>query len=88
MVDYTQKGLPLRRAIPAMVAAQRAAAAASGCAFWDIAAWMGNAAGTAAWRKAGLMTNNYAHPSVAGDRRIADALAAVLLDGYRRYRGH
>lgn len=88
MVDYTQKGLPLRRAIPAMVAAQRAAAAASGCAFWDIAAWMGNAAGTAAWRKAGLMTNDYAHPSVAGDHRIADALAAALLDGYRRYRGH
>lgn len=88
MVDYTQKGLPLRRAIPAMVAAQRAAAAATGCAFWDIAAWMGNAAGTAAWRKAGLMTNDYAHPSVAGDHRIADALSAALLDGYRRYRGH
>jgi|JI10StandDraft_1071094.scaffolds.fasta_scaffold168612_2 lysophospholipase L1-like esterase len=86
MVDYTRKGLPLRPAIPAMVAAQRAAARASGCAFWDIAAWMGNAAGTAAWRKAGLMTNDYAHPTIAGDRRIADALSSALLDGYRTYR--
>ena len=87
MVDYTRRSLPLRPAIPRMVAAQRAAAAASGCAFWDIAAWMGNAAGTAAWRKAGLMTNDYAHPTIAGDKRIADALSAALLDGYRRYRG-
>lgn len=87
MVDYTRKGLPLRPAIPTMIAAQRAAAQANGCAFWDIAAWMGNAAGTAAWRKAGLMTNDYAHPTIAGDRRIAEALSAALLDGYRRYRG-
>jgi lysophospholipase L1-like esterase len=86
MVDYTRKELPLRRAIPAMIAAQRAAAQASGCAFWDIAAWMGHAAGTTAWRKAGLMNKDYAHPTPAGDRRIADALAAALLDGYRRWR--
>ncbi len=87
MVDYERKGLPLRRAIPAMVVAQRAAARAAGCAFWDLAAWMGQAPGTAAWRKAGLMTNDYAHPTLAGDRRIADALSAAILDGYRRYRG-
>ena len=86
MVDYTQAKLPLRRAIPAMVAAQRAAAQASGCAFWDIAAWIGDAAGTAAWRKAGLMNKDYAHPTPAGDRRIADALSAALLDGYARWR--
>ena len=87
MVDYTRKHLPLRTAIPAMVAAQRAAARATGCAFWDLAAWMGSAAGTAAWRKAGLMTNDDAHPTPIGDPRIADALAAALLDGYRRARG-
>ncbi len=86
MVDYTRKGLPLRPAIPTMIAAQRAAAADAGCAFWDLAAWMGSAPGTAAWRKAGLMSNDYAHPTVAGDHRIADALAAALLDGYQRYR--
>jgi lysophospholipase L1-like esterase len=46
---------------------------------------MGHAPGTTAWRKAGLMNKDYAHPTPAGDRRIADALAAALLDGYHRW---
>lgn len=86
MVDYGQRKLPLRPAVLPMIAAQRAAAQATGCAFWDLAAWMGHAPGTAAWRRAGLVGSDFAYPTAVGNQRIADALLAALLDGYQHYR--
>ncbi len=85
-VDYELAGLPPRRSIAPMVAAQRAAAAASGCAFWDAQAWMGGPGSSKLWRKAGWLTNDFAHPTTGGSHRIADALAAGLTAGYARYR--
>ena len=85
-VDYEQRGLPPRPALAPMVAAQREAALASGCAFWDAHAWMGGAGASREWRKRGWVVRDFAHPTTAGAHRIADALAAGLLDGYARYR--
>lgn len=85
-VDYERAGLPPRPSIAPMVAAQRAAATAAGCAFWDTQSWMGGPGSSRDWRKAGWLTNDYAHPTPDGANRIADALSAALLTGYDRYR--
>jgi lysophospholipase L1-like esterase len=85
-LDYEKAGLPPRASIAPMVEAQRKAAAAVGCAFWDGQAWMGGPGSSRLWRRAGWLTNDFAHPTHEGSNRIADALAAGLLDGYKRYR--
>ncbi len=85
-VDYERAGLPPRPSIAPMVAAQRAAASAAGCAFWDTQSWMGGPGSSKDWRKAGWLTNDYAHPTPDGANRIADALSAALLAGYDHYR--
>ncbi len=85
-LDYEQAGAPPRASIARMVEAQRAAATAAGCAFWDAQAWMGGPGSSRAWRRAGWLTNDFAHPTHEGSKRIADALAAGLLDGYAHFR--
>jgi hypothetical protein len=47
---------------------------------------MGGAGASREWRKRGWVVRDFAHPTTAGAHRIADALAAGLLDGYARYR--
>jgi lysophospholipase L1-like esterase len=85
-LDWEKPGLPPRASIAPMVAAQRAAAAALGCAFWDAQTWMGGPGSSRNWRRAGWLTNDFAHPTHEGSNRIADALAAGLMDGYASYR--
>lgn len=85
-VDYQRSKLPQRKSIVPMVEAQRKAAAVAGCAFWDLHAWMGGPRSSLTWFKRRWMSNDFAHPTAAGARRIADGLAAGLLDGYARYR--
>ncbi len=85
-VQWDVKGSPPRTSIPAMVEANRAAAAAVGCGFWDAYAWMGGAGSSKQWRKSGWMTNDYAHPTPAGDARIGRALSDALLAGYAAFR--
>jgi hypothetical protein len=69
-----------------MVAVQKQAALAQGCAFWDAYAWMGGKGASLSWWKHGLVGNDFQHPTSAGARRIGDAVAAGLLDGYAKYR--
>lgn len=85
-LDYEKAGLPPRASIAPMVQAQKAAAAAVGCAFWDAQTWMGGPGSSRNWRRAGWLTNDFAHPTHEGSNRIADALAAGLMDGYARFR--
>jgi lysophospholipase L1-like esterase len=85
-LDWEKPGLPPRASIAPMVAAQRAAAATVGCAFWDAQTWMGGPGSSRNWRRAGWLTNDFAHPTHEGANRIADALAAGLMDGYAAYR--
>jgi lysophospholipase L1-like esterase len=84
-LDYRTEGMPPRASIPAMVDAQRRGAIAAGCAFWDGYRWMGGKGSSRTWRRKKLVTNDFQHPTEAGSYRIADALAAGLLDGYAAY---
>jgi lysophospholipase L1-like esterase len=71
-------GVP-REAVPAMVEAQRRAALAHGCAFWDTYGWMGGKGASTAWHKRGLMMNDFQHPTSEGSDVIAAALYAGLV---------
>jgi lysophospholipase L1-like esterase len=84
-LDYRTEGMPPRASIPAMVDAQRRGAGAAGCAFWDGYRWMGGKGSSRTWRRKKLVTNDFQHPTEQGSYRIADALAAGLLDGYAAY---
>jgi lysophospholipase L1-like esterase len=68
-----------RDSIPAMVAAQRRAALANGCAFWDTYAWMGGKGSSRSWFRRGLVVKDYQHPTTEGAERIASALFAGLV---------
>jgi lysophospholipase L1-like esterase len=72
-------GVP-RDSVPAMVAAQRRAALANGCAFWDTYTWMGGKGASRTWYRRGLVVKDYQHPTTEGAERIADALFAGLVD--------
>jgi lysophospholipase L1-like esterase len=85
-LDWRTEGSPPRASVPAMVAVQQKAALAAGCAFWDAYAWMGGKGSSLGWFRRGLVGNDFQHPTTAGAHRIADALAAGLLDGYAAYR--
>jgi lysophospholipase L1-like esterase len=72
-------GVP-RDSVPAMVAAQRRAALANGCAFWDTYTWMGGKGASRTWYRRGLVVKDYQHPTTEGAERIADALFAGLVN--------
>ena len=78
-LDWRDDKLPPRDSIPAMVEAQRRAAAAHGCAFWDVYAWMGGKGASASWYKRGLVVKDYQHPTTEGAELIADALYRGLV---------
>lgn len=79
-LDWRQPDAPPRTSIPAMVEAQRRAATAHGCAFWDVYDWMGGKGSSLAWFRRGLLIKDFQHQTVAGARRIADALFAGLVE--------
>ncbi len=76
-----------RRAMPRMIATQRRAAAAAGCAFWDTFTWMGGSGAAIKWNQRGLLGSDFAHPSPQGMAMVADAVADALVSGYRAYKG-
>ena len=78
-LDITDEKVPPRDSIPAMVAAQRRAALAHGCAFWDTYTWMGGKGASRSWFKRGLMVKDFQHPTSEGAEQIADALYAGLV---------
>ncbi len=78
--------LESRAAVAGMVAAQRAAAVAEGCAFWDTYTWMGGKGAMAKWFDKGWGAKDLMHPSYAGELKIADALVDAMLARYAEYR--
>ncbi len=76
-----------RRAMPKMIATQRRAAAAAGCAFWDSFTWMGGSGSAIKWNRRGLLGSDFAHPSPQGMAKVADAFTDALITGYRAYKG-
>jgi lysophospholipase L1-like esterase len=69
--------------VSTVIAAQRAAAARAGCAFWDQTAAMGGPRSFAAWHRRGLASDDRKHLSPQGRRVIAARLAAAILAARR-----
>ena len=78
-LDWRAEKMPARTSVPAMVEAQRRAAHAAGCAFWDTYAWMGGAGTSRDWYRKGWIVADFQHPTTAGAERIAGALYAGLV---------
>jgi lysophospholipase L1-like esterase len=78
-LDYNDEHMVPRESIPAMVEAQRRAAVANGCAFWDVYTWMGGKGSSRSWYKRGLVVKDFQHPTSEGADRLADALFRGLV---------
>lgn len=71
-----------RASIPALVDAQRRAALAQGCAFWDVYTWMGGAGASLDWFKHGMLMKDFVHPTTPGAKKLGEALyEALVTDG-------
>ncbi len=76
-----------RRIVPAesvdhILAAQRDAALASGCAFWNLRAAMGGKGSMRQWVNAGMAQGDFVHLTPAGYRLWGEALSGLLLSQY------
>jgi lysophospholipase L1-like esterase len=78
-LDWRAEKAPPRESIPALVAAQRNAALAQGCAFWDAYTWMGGSGASREWFKHHWLMKDFQHPTSEGAARIADALYQALV---------
>ena len=68
-----------RASVPALVEAQRRAALAAGCAFWDVYAWMGGAGASLEWFKHGMLMKDFQHPTTPGAKKLGEALYEALV---------
>lgn len=68
-----------RTSIPALVDAQRRAALAGGCAFWDVYTWMGGSGASLEWFKHGMLMKDFVHPTTPGAKKLGEALYEALV---------
>jgi lysophospholipase L1-like esterase len=78
-----------RPMVPKVVEAQRKAAMAEGCAFFDTVAAMGGEGSAARWRRSNppLLSGDLAHLTFAGQKVIGQMTYLALMEGYVEYRG-
>ncbi|HEX4419848.1 MAG TPA: GDSL-type esterase/lipase family protein [Kofleriaceae bacterium] len=79
---------PSRPVMPVLVAAQRAAAHAAGCAFYSTYDWMGGKGSAVKWFRKGLVGTDFQHLSRKGANRLSEALYGTLMAGYQKYAAH
>ncbi len=72
-------GYASRPVMPLLIAAQRNAAIASGCAFFNTYVWMGGKGSAEQWLKKGLVGSDFQHLSRKGAGKLADALFRTLV---------
>jgi lysophospholipase L1-like esterase len=75
-----------RPVMPRMIEAQRAAAKAQGCAFYDTYTWQGGKGAAVKWNRRGLVGTDFQHLSEKGSAMVADGLSDALLAGYAEYK--
>jgi lysophospholipase L1-like esterase len=68
-----------------IVEAQREAAKANRCAFWDLRAKMGGKGSMQQWVNAGLAANDHVHFSGAGYRMLGDAIFRDVMSQYDQF---
>jgi lysophospholipase L1-like esterase len=82
---HTRKGwLPMEK-IDTINEAQRQAAVATGCAFWDLRAKMGGRGSMQQWVQAGLAQVDHVHFTGAGYRMLGDSVFRDLMGQYDRF---
>jgi len=79
---------PSRPVMPVLIAAQRSAAHAQGCAFYSTYDWMGGKGSAAKWFRKGLIGSDFQHLSRKGANKLSDAVFGVLKLGYQTYAAH
>jgi len=79
---------PSRPVMPVLVAAQRDAARAQGCAFYSTYDWMGGKGSAARWFRRGLVGSDFQHLSRKGANKISESLFGTLMAGYQKYAAH
>jgi len=72
---------PMER-VDVIIEAQREAARAAGCAFWDFRAKMGGKGSMRQWVAAGMAASDHVHFSAPGYRMLGDALFRDLMSQY------
>jgi lysophospholipase L1-like esterase len=78
----TRKGWVVMDNVDMIVEAERQAAAAEGCAFWDLRAKMGGKGSMRQWVLAGMGQRDYVHFTAPGYRMIGDAMFRDLMSQY------
>jgi lysophospholipase L1-like esterase len=77
-VEVTDGRILSRKISTRIVEAQRAAAVAVGCGFFDSLAWMGGPGSAARWRRRSWLSGDYIHLTRKGSEQLGDALFAAL----------
>lgn len=77
-----RKGWTVLDNVDMIVEAQREAALAGGCAFWDMRAKMGGKGSMKQWVQAGMGQLDYVHFTAPGYKKIADAVFRDLMSQY------
>lgn len=77
-VEVRESAIVSRKVAARMAEAQRAAAAAAGCGFFDTLRWMGGNGSAVRWRRRGWLGGDYIHLTKKGSDKLGDALYAEL----------
>ncbi len=77
-VEITDGRIVSRKISTRIVEAQRTAAVAAGCAFFDSLSWMGGPGSAARWRRRAWLSGDYIHMTKKGSEQLGNALFALL----------
>jgi lysophospholipase L1-like esterase len=80
--SHSRKGWTPMDGVDVIVEAQRQAALASGCAFWDMRAKMGGKGSMEQWIQAGMAQYDHVHFTGAGYRMLGDAVFRDVMSQY------
>lgn len=78
-------GYVSRPVMAPLIAEQRKAAHASGCAFFSTYDWMGGRGSAAKWFTKGYVGSDFQHLTRKGANKMADAVFDALMTGSKRY---
>jgi len=77
-----RRAVTIPEAVDKILMAQRDAALANGCAFWNLRAAMGGKGSMKQWVQAGLAQGDYVHLTTAGYRLVGDSLFELIMGQY------
>jgi lysophospholipase L1-like esterase len=80
--SHSRKGWTPMDGVDMIVEAQRQAAVAAGCAFWDMRAKMGGKGSFEQWIQAGMAQYDHVHFTGAGYRMLGDAVFRDVMSQY------